>query len=145
MKNPELFHKSISVLVKAYLNNTLIKGECTACAVGNLISAACNFKIIKENHIKWVTEKGNRIYSTWDMVFTTVKGVQRTYPKAYEGNSKEQIDSTGYTWQELARIEKAFECSKDMFEGLMNVVDVLGEIHEVDKEEISTTKLLFVK
>jgi hypothetical protein len=32
-----------------------------------------------------------------------------------------------------------------MFSGLMAVVEALGEIHEVSKEQVQESKLLFVK
>jgi hypothetical protein len=75
-----------------------------------------------------------------------------------------QCDVTGYNWQELAMIERAFEgceipvhdpklgplkfnINQDqwMLNGLFAVVDVLCEIHGMNTEEKEEAKLLFVK
>ena len=71
---------------------------------------------------------------------------------------KRHIDASGYSWRELAKIEAAFESmaeyddgdndiniDQSMFNGLMAVVDVLAEIHEISLETTNETKKLFVK
>jgi hypothetical protein len=65
------------------------------------------------------------------------------------------IESTGYSFDEIWAIEKAFESARryhyfetkdeEMFQGLMNVLDVLAEIHGVNVETVSEAKLQFVK
>ena len=141
MKNKELFTKTVNILVDAYFKNTLQHGNCAACAVGNII--ACNMGIkfrISTVCDGFYTWDGLKV--SWNKVFVT--------PFNYEGEAKEQIDSTGYTWQELAKVEFAFETayvgkSEDdyMFNGLMAVVDVLIEIHEGNETEKVTAKELF--
>lgn len=154
MKDAEKFHRTVSILVKAYLNDTLAHGACTACAVGNLVAENLNLKI--SNSLNWLDSKGQSICTYWDNVFMTPDGLQRINPYSYRGEAKKQIDATGYTWQELARIEFAFESAPGftskkmddevwMFNGLMAVVDVLCEIHGMDDVAKKETKALFVK
>lgn len=162
MKNKELFEKTISILVEAYLNGTLVKGNCQACAVGNIVAGNNDWNYITEDLVEedfhwdcvphidmimgdWDIEEIKYSYAQWYNVFGTFSQKPFTKPENYIGGAKEQIDSTGYTWQELAEIEKAFEQSVDMYSGLMNVVEVLGEIHQVDEKIIEENKLMFVK
>lgn len=150
MIKEELYHKTVDILVKAYFDDTLKHGNCVACAVGNII-----------NHYRPFTseEKTNLQYriSGWSSVFCTLGAghpdqEQVILPRNYKGDSKEQIDSTGYTWQELAKIEFYFETapqgkSEDewMFNGLMAVIDVLDEIHEnKDTKVTADSKRKFV-
>lgn len=148
MKNKELFTKTVNILVDAYFKNTLQHGSCAACAVGNII--ACNMGLkISEDLCFW-EKKGKTIYSDWDNVFVTTREGQEINPKEYFGEAKKQIDSTGYTWQELAKVEFAFETADEgnseddyMFNGLMSVCDVLIEIHEGNEAEKETAKQLF--
>lgn len=143
MNNQEKFEDTINILVKAYQNNTLQKGDCNACAVGNIIANKCGILYTKDLH--WTTD-----LPAWQYVFMTVFGNQEKNLNYYTGKAKEQIDSTGYTWQQLAKIEFAFESApegktkdEEMFNGLMAVVDVLMEMHKIGKEKESSTKSLF--
>lgn len=112
----------------------------------------------------------------WEIFLDKVYQVSQAHqpkvnPELYTGAAKAQIDSTGYTWQELARIETAFETAdcppyytqketwgwavdKDsqnaafeawMYNGLMAVVEVLADIHQLDFQEVEAAKELFVK
>jgi hypothetical protein len=138
----EKFHHTVGILVKAYLNDTLEHGVCTKCAVGNLVIAA-------------IPEARINLLVGWPEVFVTdLGGRQSISPENYAGEAKEQIDSTGYTWQELALIEAAFESADTdsfneekvdiaRFNGLMAVVDVLADIHKVDLSVKEEAKALF--
>jgi hypothetical protein len=151
------FENSVSVLVKAYLNETLTHGDCLACAVGNLVSAACNYDPIDHLFASTFDIDGGYKGKGWAAVFCTIGDTdddKRQYIRqsSYTGEAKEQIDATGYTWQQLAKIEKAFELAPKgknddewMFNGLMSVVDVLAEIHNVDLTTKESAKLLFIK
>ena len=139
------FDKTVDVLVKAYLNDTLEKGSICGCAVGNLVVDSLGLVIGKHwisGRVGWVGKR-----ASWWYIFSTTEGVQRIEPQQYEinSNAKEQIDSTGYTWQELARVEFAFETKKTIFDGLMAVVDVLADIHKIDLTVKENKKLLFNK
>lgn len=137
------FENSVSVLVRAYMSDELVHGVCSACAVGNLIAHSIGTRprlehpsIPRFSHHEF--DDGTKTF--WRYVFMTGEYGQDINASEYTGDAKVQIDATGYTWQELAKIEKAFECaegrygSKDawMFNGLMAVVDVLAEIHGID-------------
>lgn len=147
MKNKELFDRTVKILVNAYLNNSLVHNNCCACAVGNIIAA--NMEIKYDPYLKWV---GRQL--AWSKVFVTMpfKTDQIQRPWAYAGSAKEQIDATGYTWQELSIIESAFESAprgidseERMYYGLMAVVDALCQIHQLNEETKKATKELFVK
>lgn len=148
MIKPELYHKTIGILVKAYLNDTLIPGNCAACAVGNLIAASMKITYTNPAVRSCIDWKEHAI--RWDQVFCTRNGYQFINENKYEGEAKEQIDSTGYTWHELAKIEAAFESTPRgvediMYFGLMAVINVLGEIHQASESEVKASKELFVK
>lgn len=153
MKNKELYQKTVDILVQAYFNDTLEHSNCSACAVGNIIAAnnGIEFERVIDTPLK-VYWKGEN-HPSWDIVFSTAFGKQERTPEYYAGNAKDQIDSTGYAWQELAKVEYAFECAKrgrsndeHMFNGLMAVIDVLDEIHEnKDTEATTKTKARFKK
>jgi hypothetical protein len=159
------FNHTINILVKAYLNETLEHGVCSACAVGNIIADSIGAKSVRGG-TNW-KRGGTEIIPVWGQVFqSSAPGCQRVSADAYTGWTKKQIDTTGYTWQELARIEYAFElhnCGIDMeedpeyqdeyemdiinqamFNGLMAVVDVLADIHGIDLQAKETAKALFV-
>jgi hypothetical protein len=157
------------VLVKAFLDDTLVHGNCYACAVGNLVACGLGAKVIKTDHrfVTHIWDNGedypgkvhrNTIqHDGWGAFFTTDRDY-RTGKKKQEVNLhllqservQRHITVTGYTWEELARIEFAFESAdkrkKDrMLNGLMKVVDVLADIHGVDLSVKESAKLQFVK
>jgi hypothetical protein len=146
MKNKELFDKTISILVKAYMNDTLKHGECAYCVVGNLIHAGgynFDYDPFGENDTQWLRYLENTFKKT---------GNGWKHSNLNPIIAIEQLSYVGYSHKDLFRIEKAFErcgISKDedqhMLNGLMAVVNLLQEIHEVEEEEIKTAKLLFVK
>lgn len=130
MKNKKLFNETVDILVKAYMNDTLEHGSCSACAVGNIITARL----------------GDEYFGTFEW-FDYIRG--QNCDKITE-IGKEQVQSTGYSFDDVVRIEQAFESAgteytdENGYKGLMAVVTVLCEIHECEeiKEE---TKALFVK
>lgn len=136
MLKPELYQKTVDILVKAYFEDTLEHGNCSACAVGNIVN-------YEKSKMSW----------SWANVFCTSSRIQIVEPNNYEGAAKDEIDSTGYTWRELAKIEYAFETAPKgnsgdewMFNGLMAVIDVLDQIHEnTDNQVTATTKQRFQK
>ena len=46
MKHSERFNKAISALVKGYIGETLAKGHCCGCAVGNIVAYSMHYNII---------------------------------------------------------------------------------------------------
>lgn len=156
MNNPELYKRTVDILVNAYFNDTLKHGHCHACAVGNIVAANCGIVNIASNS-EWIEKAIAPASLGWAEVFLTERllSKQLRMPKMYRRikAAKYQIDSTGYTWQELAKIEYAFETAPNggsndewMFNGLMAVIDVLDEIHDNKDSEVTTqTKKRFNK
>jgi hypothetical protein len=146
------FDNTVQILVKAFLEGTLAKHNCAACAVGNICAASLGVGFTKDNvfGMEWAEQA-----PSWHSVFCTSfpsDKAQKTWPELYKGAAKEQIDATGYTWQELAQIEFAFETAhldvhsdEAEFAGLMAVVDVLANIHGVDLTTADAAKALFIK
>lgn len=138
MNRPQLLATTRQILFDAYYNDTLEHGNCHACAVGNMVAANMGIKIVPCDFFsfKFAWEKG---LSAWNAVFRTFHGDQYQEPEAYNLISvREQIDATGYTWEELAKIEFAFETAHRgdseedyMYNGLVRVLDVLDQIHDV--------------
>lgn len=129
------FEKSVDVLVKAYLNDTLEHGNCYACAVGNLVVSAMNYHYTKrkfphgcsgsELTTREAIENDNEAGGYW---YSPHPGVM--------SEAIREVRSTGYTNDDIIEIERAFEGvdgrGDKMFNGLMAVVDILAEIHNVD-------------
>lgn len=151
MKNQELFDRTVGILVKAYFNETLLHYNCCACAVGNLVAANLHYKFNSENY--WEEQVSPQYDNGWASVFATSGSTQKMNRNNYHliASAKEQIDATGYTITELARIELAFErayeykdTDNERFDGLMNVIDALQFIHKATPAEAQSAKELFV-
>lgn len=161
------FNYTVNVLVKAYLNDELEHSVCSACAVGNIVANAIGTKprrlakpeqrtIGRHGFIQHI-RFDNYLFENdepveWPEVFMTCGDEQVWGNRIIPQSTLNKIKATGYSIQELAKIEYAFETapcgvSEDewMFNGLMAVVDVLAEIHGVDLEVKESAKLLFVK
>lgn len=146
------FEHSVNVLVKAYVNDTLQHGNCWACAVGNLICEAKGYHYLNN---AWYSQEHKTIIGTnWPAFFMTDAISKKQSPSVCH-NAKiglQEIESTGYSTEELARIEFAFETAPIgvtlddyMFNGLMAVVDILADIHHVDLKQREGAKAMFVK
>lgn len=135
------FDHTVNVLVKAYLNGTLEHGNYCSCAVGNIIADSIGAQLVL---------KDNRLISKYRWLHPDYNGSEWFLKM---NGASDMIAKSGYTDQEIWRIEKTFEGARrcgyeddeDRFRGLMAVVDVLAEIHGVDLEVKESAKLLFVK
>lgn len=137
MNRPELFTKTYETLVTAWGRGELHFQDGCACAVGNICGGRNDWV---EAFSTPVNGHQNRDYLDF--------GFPRNFDQV---QASELIDSTGYTVEELANIEYAFESSiaydfnrlygtsEGQYIGLCAVMDVLWEIHEV--EDQSLTKL----
>jgi hypothetical protein len=146
---PEIYKRTVDILFDAYFNDTLQHSNCCACAVGNIVAARCGFKLqaLPNSYGDRVVTWGGAHTPAWDDVFMTAYGKQFTWFDNYTDEAKTQIDSTGFIVAELAKIEYAFETankgtsSEDwMFNGLVAVLEVLKEIHEVTEDEESAQR-----
>lgn len=143
------FEHTVNVLVKAYMNDTLEHENCAACAVGNIICAA------------GIDLNSNTDLAANAWYHAIQKLVRKSEMYCFSHLDKvqiglNQIEATGYSINELNRIESAFESEGEfrfdgvknedrMFNGLMKVVDVLADIHGIDLKAKEEAKLLFVK
>ena len=176
MNRKKLYEKTVNILLDAYNSGKLMHGDCTACAVGNICgnnrlwsylfvtTSTKQYKekpgfirlrdpkgevieIKNEELPKYVNSGfsfGNVFYVTDNDYYTVVPASLSYIEKKQKG--LELIESTGYTLDELARIEFAFENSirntqegyehytdedpkKGQFIGLTAVLNVLAEIH----------------
>jgi len=167
--------KAIDVFLDSLNNNTLISGTCAACAVGNLVADAFGVKLITEvNEDNTITvsecdsypeELNGASVTVWGRFFLTNSddyqsknfdgvGINTTYIKAMDIICKK----TGFTVEELAAIEYAFEtnCKSESamscwtnaekqveyIKGLTAVVKVMMEFDNVKEEveEVFTKK-----
>lgn len=158
MKNKALYEKTVSILVDAYFNDTLVHGNQCGCAVGNIVAANMGIKLHK-------IDGGVLVPSYWDedkvSSDKTIKNnglwFDRICPDFMDKVPlqliNKQIKSTGYNWEQIEAIERAFENaqyseSEDiyMYNGLMAVIDVLDRIHEnTDTNATEQTKNKFKK
>lgn len=140
------FENTVDILVKAYLKGTLMHGSCRACAVGNIISA------------NGYDFNQHDVFSNMDTSWLRKIQVECRFmcpnEKDYysEKIANDQIQVTGYSLDEINKIELAFESAeydddmdKWMWNGLMLVVDALAEIHNIDLKQKDEAKALFVK
>lgn len=154
MKKPELYQKTVDILVQAYFNDTLEHGNCAACAVGNIIAANNEIDFKRGDSTPCLFWDNKRL-PVWGWIFQTDrdKKRQRFSPESYIGEMKAEIDSSGYDLYDLRKIEYAFEMAEKgnseedyMFNGLMAVIEVLDTIHKnKDSETTINSKKRFEK
>jgi hypothetical protein len=139
--------KAINIFLDAINEGTLIKGDCTKCAVGNLVRVGMGLgnSYCIENLQE---DPKTRQYINWSLIFCTKESdskqyfKRKTYPKIFKKYPivEQQIKSTDFTVEELAKIERTFEkyASNDrqgMIRGLEAVIKVMLEF-ENSKEEV---------
>lgn len=150
MNREKLYRETVDILLDAYNSGTLQKWNCYACAVGNIIAHRLDYKMTRTGkkhpilHWKGFPPPWTPDFASVKPDFASVKS-DMWIQVCFDGKvnlrfmtpkMKEQLDSTGYTVYEIAKIEKAFEDGYNILEGLGNVIRVLGKIHKAD---ISTT------
>lgn len=155
MKKKELFDRTISILVKAYMDGTLLHGNCYACAVGNLVAGHMGYGYVHNEIINepvWNCEP-NKKYNPRGTWFGLLNEAKHMSEKEIE-RANEQIAITGYTLKGISYIEHCFEnpdeidylsSDNDGYFGLMSVCDALMQIHQCNETEITEAKQLFVK
>lgn len=141
MRNQELLNRSLNILTEAYLNNTLVAGNCAACAVGNLVAGNTDQCVVMNHAVGMLGWSDSlRGPMRW---FSAVKQYRGEYvPKDlmvdfYERRHIEE--STGYTMAELSMIEQAFEDGSKVggeYGGLEQVYETLLEIHAVKNTDL---------
>lgn len=177
MNRPELYDQSVNRVLDAYNAKTLLHGVCKACAVGNILQTHlwANFlnssiERINENSIetthsqklappgymfvsgKTLATRNGEIGFVSKRKLVSLSASPATIQEEIN-NMKKSIEDIGYSWQEIARIEKAFESSiantpegyvyyktkessKGQYIGLCAVLNELAIIHEIDVEKV---------
>lgn len=150
----ERIKKAIDIFLDAINEGTLAKGDCAACAVGNLCANAIGIKPVLK--ICGSTEPEAPHY-IWKRLFFTSYGVQTIKTIFYSPDKVKEaeilISKTDFSKEELMRIEYAFECNTfikgteydefskqeiraDQIRGLEAVVKVMLEFDDC-KEEVT--------
>jgi len=157
MKQSERFNRAYTALVNAYHNGTLAKGHCSACAVGNMVASSHRLMVPNPLELTYQTSiltKDDLDISDWKFLFETHNGYQSLSLGDTYNQEKGRlvIKETGYSVEELAKIEFAFEIStriswrdyyisteqqilEDQFNGLSAVLDVLLELDSITDEK----------
>ncbi len=137
MKNPELYEKTVNLLLDSYTAGKLFHGRCDACALGNILNTG-----------------------DWAFDFCTFPDTLGLSQKSFKRDEEDTLyfnrlyKGSGYSREELMKIEYAFESSiaKDyhlyrevktkegQYLGLCAVLDVLKEIHETETQESEVSK-----
>lgn len=152
---------AIDVLLDAINNGTLAKGHCAACAVGNLVAHAIGCEVPKPAMLE---DFYADTWSIWNRLFyTDSTGVQQKRDEPIEliEEALNLISKTGFSEDELAQIEYAFETNtkhrfeeypaltdseikQDQIKGLEAVVKVMFSFDEIkeDIQEVFTSKVL---
>ncbi len=142
------FEKAYNALYKAFMNDTLAKGTCAACAVGNIVADAMGAKVYKKGY-EFECDIHN---GWWSKFFVTIENEQEIKHQRADPDYWRLKKLTGYSIEELAKIEFAFETNtkirffnypfmteekimEDQFNGLMAVMDVLIELDDVNEGE----------
>jgi len=139
------FENAVNKLIKAFFDETLTKGKCDRCAVGN-ICGSWEWGSLFMTQV----ETGTQIRHGLD--------ASKDFPKFYE-EALDVVNQTGYSPEELAQVEHVFEINteftalsykdgectheefiQDQFDGLCAVIDVLcdfeGENSEIYKDKL---------
>jgi hypothetical protein len=136
------FSTAVDKLIRAFFDGNLKKGECDKCAVGSICDGSKKWSLLFETNPDTLEQDrfGLNQYM-YDL-------------DAYE-EPLEVIAKTGYSPEELAEVEYAFEAnswhvgdvtSKDdaiqsQFDGLCAVIDKLCEFDEIQNSEFYKDKL----
>lgn len=112
--------------------------------------------LTKDNEIIAIQSTGNFFESRTKHVIINLADVPKEYKKSAEGGYRDTnllISESGYTKSELANIEYAFEAvrktsnktEKWIWNGLIDVLNVLKTIHEVDNATFQVTLDKFIE
>ena len=146
------FEKAYNALVKAFFEGTLAKGDCAACAVGNIVADAMSANVTLDLDKGEARCEENNGF--WKPLFATDAGRQykRWYPtRDADFRSALLEDLTGYSEDEMAQIEYAFETNtrihieryqykqesdilEDQYRGLCAVVDVMLALDGIEPD-----------
>ncbi len=142
MRNKELYDSTVDIILDAYNNKKLMHGSACGCFIGNIVEKRCKNLDYKDIYLD-----GNQVYTAyWYDVISNHYAKTNVDLKELV---KEQIDSTGYTVEEVIALEQAFESAISIekrvigergldigqYEGMKAALKKLAEIHETPATE----------
>jgi hypothetical protein len=71
------FEKAYNALYNAFMNDTLAKGTCIACAVGNIVADAMGAKVYKQKELGIILFRCDYVNFWWNDLFFTTQCGQR--------------------------------------------------------------------
>lgn len=167
----ERFNKVYKSLVKAFMKGTLAKGDCTACAVGNIFRGwGASTQAVGQGCME---------VTSWKSLFITINTIGRCIQYIGEGDiiyvfnlgiddiknirdaskyARDLITRNGYTVDEIAAIEFLFEkntsieienynfytqeqIQEDQYNGLCAVIEYLLTLEDAEQLTIDSHKL----
>jgi len=144
------FKNALDALVYAFFNDTLAKGKCTACAVGNIVANGFKKRLDPRRISAPVFSKKGFSNGAWILAFGTENGKQYIDEEFFHNPKVVAcISATGYSIQHMIKVEYAFETNttifscdylkhtkeeimQDQYNGLCVVVDVLCKIEGIE-------------
>lgn len=146
----KVYDNAVNVLLDAYNGGLLFHESCYACAVGNLVASAKDFKISnKEMIFIWKDSDNKRVTAEWYSLMK-YKGYMNKEDIAL---GMIEINSTGMTLPELTIIEKSFESieiegnystKQEQYLGLCAVLDVMKDMVEDEVPHVDNLERLEV-
>ena len=160
---------AIDIFLDAINDGTLAKGNCCACAVGNLVAKGMGVKVLPKSETYPFFKVDNPKFdnSEWSSLFsTTGDGIQLRQnfsDKRFKGVIERTVSKTEFSVEELADIEYIFETNTkmhhinydayskeeiraDQIKGLEAVVKLMLKFDEQpdDVKEVFTNKVALV-
>ena len=142
MKNEQLYKETVDIILDAYNDGHLISGSACGCFVGNIVARRMGIAYNAPGY------NGDWWYGVIYPINSNHASSE--FVEKYGENGMKQIKVTGYSIQEVAKLEKAFEnaatkleketdgsCSsiQKSYVGMDAALKVLAEIHETDEKE----------
>jgi len=110
--------RAIDIFLEALKTNTLVKGDCRACAVGNLIADSMGAKITVHNeldHYRKLKIDCTEDNAFWGDIFSTSNGYQDfSAGLCSAGLFTGMVFGTEFSLDELMKIEFAFETNTEI-------------------------------
>ncbi len=134
------FNYTVGVLINAYLSDKLKRGYCGLCAVGNILNGRTEWSVLFCTDSYGKQRRGQELHDY--IKFMTPEEIDLKSTCALI-----DIGRSGYTVDELAEVEFAFETAPigsslddSIFNGLVAAIDALAKIHNVELGEVEQVK-----
>lgn len=144
MNRSELYSETVNILYDAYYNNRLEYRNYHLCPIGNIIRSKMGYDVsIKNNSLgrkscSWYNKGDFVLAFPWhSLLYQNLQRLTNLEPEDL-ALAEIHLKVTGYSKDELIKIEMAFESNyeeeaySDYLSGVINVLKVLDEIHQVN-------------